>query len=61
MSFFLKQDHTDEKQCEVKRCDIKRVCQNMADLPVSFRLVVREPSNIKLFLAYLIPPSLIQG
>ena len=39
---------------DVKRCDMKRVCQNMADIAVAFRLVVHVASNTNLFLVYLI-------
>jgi hypothetical protein len=48
ISFFLKHDHAEDKQCQlrqVQRCDIKRVCQHMADLPVAFHLVVHVASN----------------
>jgi len=44
-----------------ERCDIKRVFQYMADIPVAFRLVVHVASNTNLFLAHLISLSLIQG
>jgi len=61
MTFFLKHDHRDEKECEVKRCCITSVCQNMADLSVAYRLVVHATSNTNLFLLYLISVSLFQG